>query len=115
MGWGSGSSLMDKIQLGMKNAEVSDDIREIMYKILIPAMEDQDWDTQADCIGYDPVFDQVLKELHPEWEEVCDICYGEGEIHDADFSDGDSDQQMYLMQDTLRPCPKCSKDNDETV
>jgi chromosome segregation ATPase len=37
----------------------------------------------------------------------CPRCEGEGEIHDADFSDGDSDQQMYLKQDTLRECPKC--------
>lgn len=41
--------------------------------------------------------------------EECDVCHGEGEIHDADFSDGDSDQQMFIKQDTLRPCPKCSR------
>jgi len=39
---------------------------------------------------------------------ICDVCGGEGQIHDADFSEGDSDQQMHLMQDTLRSCPKCS-------
>jgi hypothetical protein len=38
----------------------------------------------------------------------CPICEGEGTIHDAKFEDGDSDQQMFLMQDTLRPCPACS-------
>lgn len=38
---------------------------------------------------------------------VCPRCEGEGEIHDADFSEGDSDHQMYLKQDTLRPCPVC--------
>jgi hypothetical protein len=40
-------------------------------------------------------------------DKFCDMCDGEGEIHDADFSDGDSDQQMFLKQDTLRDCPKC--------
>ena len=39
--------------------------------------------------------------------DICSMRDGEGEIHDADFSDGDSDHQMLLMQDTLRPCPKC--------
>lgn len=43
--------------------------------------------------------------------EECSTCDGEGEIHDADFSDGDSDQQMLLKQDTLRPCPDCSREN----
>jgi hypothetical protein len=42
-------------------------------------------------------------------QPICDVCDGEGQIHDADFSEGDSDQQMHLMQDTLRPCPKCSR------
>ncbi len=37
----------------------------------------------------------------------CPICEGAGQVHDADFSDGDSDQQMYLMQDTLRSCEAC--------
>ena len=37
----------------------------------------------------------------------CPECHGEGQIHDADFSDGDSDHQMFLMQDTLRDCPTC--------
>ena len=45
--------------------------------------------------------------LDPIPDPNCPRCEGEGQIHDADFSDGDSDHQMYLMQDTLRPCPKC--------
>jgi hypothetical protein len=39
---------------------------------------------------------------------ICPRCEGDGEIHDADFSQGDSDHQMYLKQDTLRDCPVCT-------
>lgn len=40
----------------------------------------------------------------------CPECEGEGIVHDADFSDGDSDQKMFLMQDTMRDCPVCMKE-----
>ena len=43
---------------------------------------------------------------------VCPTCEGEGTIHDADFSQGDSDQQMFLKQDTTRPCPTCHGKSD---
>jgi len=52
---------------------------------------------------------QILRlSLSMSDKPICDVCGGEGQIHDADFSEGDSDQQMHLMQDTLRSCPKCS-------
>lgn len=40
-------------------------------------------------------------------EVVCTRCGGDLEVHDADFSEGDSDRQMFIKQDTLRPCPGC--------
>lgn len=43
--------------------------REEIYRAIIPAFEDHDWDTQNECEGEDPAFDSVIKELHPEWDE----------------------------------------------
>ena len=68
MGWGSGSDMMDDIIFDMKKKIKDKDIRKTIYKILIDAFENHDWDTQDDCLGSDKVFDDALKELHPDWE-----------------------------------------------
>jgi hypothetical protein len=40
-----------------------------MYIGIIEELENHDWDTQEESLGQDDVFDEALKELHPEWEE----------------------------------------------
>lgn len=67
MGWGSGSNLMDKVQHGLLDKDVSPETRKILYEILIPAMQACDWDTELDCMDYDPVYDETIKELEPDW------------------------------------------------
>lgn len=69
MGWGSGSYLMSEVQQGMMEKGIPKPIRKTLYEILIPAMQDRDWDTELDCMGYDPAFDEVLRSLHPHWFE----------------------------------------------
>ena len=68
MGWASGSRLVDDVIKGLKKSALSPADREVVYRVLIPTMEDFDWDAQDDCVGSDPAFDAVLKELHPDWE-----------------------------------------------
>lgn len=66
MGWGSGSTLMSRIISDFQKQGIDPETRKRVYKILIPAFEAQDWDTQDDCWDEDPVFDQVLETLREE-------------------------------------------------
>ena len=66
MGWSKGSDVMEYVMVALKDED--EDIRRKLYRTLIPAMEQCDWDTQDECLGYDPIYDQVLTKLHPEWE-----------------------------------------------
>lgn len=63
MGWSSGSELFDKIIEAVQPAVHDEAAREAIYANIIPAFEDQDWDTQDECMGKDPAFDKALKKL----------------------------------------------------
>ena len=43
-------------------------VRQRIYKKVIDAFEDHDWDCQDECIGDDLAFDKALKDLHPNWD-----------------------------------------------
>lgn len=65
MGWASGSELMAVIlKIAQKNGFGSKK-RKNSYQQLIEAFEDHDCDTLDECRGIDPLFDEVLDELHP--------------------------------------------------
>jgi hypothetical protein len=69
MGWASGSYIMNDIIDGMKDQfPYMPSTREIVYRIVIPALENGDWDTQDESMGLDPSFDVVMKDLHPDWD-----------------------------------------------
>ena len=68
MGWSSGSELMDKVIQGALEAMPFDvEARKTLYRRVIPAFEDADWDTPDECMDQDPAFDEVFKEVSPEW------------------------------------------------
>lgn len=67
MGWSSGSSLMSEIINAAKEAIPNNGIRKAFYEKAIDAFEDEDWDTQDECIDMDEAFDEALKTLHPKW------------------------------------------------
>lgn len=67
MGWGSGSLLMDKVIRKLKAEHVPEYTRKLIYETMIPAMQDMDWDTEIDCMGIDPVYDNLLRESFPDW------------------------------------------------
>jgi hypothetical protein len=58
---------MENVMSKMLEKKVPPESRKAIYEILIPAMQDQDWDTEVDCMHEDPVYDDLLKELHPDW------------------------------------------------
>jgi hypothetical protein len=68
MGWGSGSSLFSKIIDAAKEAIPNKKKRVVFYESTISAFEDEDWDTENECLGSDVAFDEALKKLHPDWE-----------------------------------------------
>ena len=69
MGWASGSYLMELIIEGAKQEFPDHDLRKRMYKIIIPAMRDQDWDTELECLEDDDAYAEALMELYPGWFE----------------------------------------------
>jgi len=72
MGWASGSTIVDALITSLRENVKSDDVRKNIYLDVITAFEDADWDTQDECEGYDPAFDEALKELHPDWDRQDD-------------------------------------------
>ena len=67
MGWASGSEVMDEI-IEVVQKEIKDpEARFRLYKGIIEALENQDWDTQNECEGQDDAFDKALTKLHPDW------------------------------------------------
>ena len=61
MGWSSGSELFGKIIEAVQPAVPDEAAREALYLKLIPGFEDQDWDTQDECLDMDPAFDSAWK------------------------------------------------------
>lgn len=71
MGWASGSILFsDIIEALIKNIE-DEEVREVIYKSIIPAFEDMDCDTLDECKEIDDAFDNVYRDMYPE-EDIED-------------------------------------------
>lgn len=83
MGWGSGSLLFSQIIENVEPHVADVEVRKNIYRPLIDAFRDMDWDTYGECLGEDPAFDEALKEsLGPErWAEEQGL----------DEEDGDDD------------------------
>jgi hypothetical protein len=69
MGWYSGSILMSELIKSLKKHIGDPDGRTDIYKDMIIAFEDHDWDTQNECIGEDPAFDKALRSIHSDYFE----------------------------------------------
>jgi len=61
MGWSSGSELFGGIIEALKPTIPDAAMRQTVYEKLIPLFEDQDWDTQDECLGTDPAFDKAYE------------------------------------------------------
>ena len=67
MGWAGGSDVMSGIIAAIKPRVLEKTQRQEIYREIITVMENRDWDTQDECLGEDPAYDVVVKELHPGW------------------------------------------------
>ena len=68
MGWSGGSKIASTVVRELKKRDVPAVIRKVFYEVLIPALEDNDWDNADELLGEDPALDEVLKKLNPDWE-----------------------------------------------
>ena len=69
MGWSSGTRLMGAVIQELNKQGIPTEVRKTVYTILIPAMEEADWDNQEECAGVDAEYDEALFALHPSWKE----------------------------------------------
>jgi len=67
MGWGSASSIVSGIISAAQKAIPDEKKRKSFYESIIPIFENEDWDTEDECLGEDTAFDKALKKLHPDW------------------------------------------------
>lgn len=62
MGWNGGSDIMRAVIEVVKKEVPNAGKRMRIYRKILSAMEDEDWDTQGECEGLDIVFDEILEE-----------------------------------------------------
>ena len=67
MSWSRGSELFEEFINILKEQVLDENIRIEIYKQLIPVFEDLDCDTLDECIGKDDIFDEVYKDINPEY------------------------------------------------
>ena len=66
MGWASGSDLFSSVIKVLKKNVPSVKRRKEMYRKLIAAFKEHDWDTLEECLGEDRAYDAVYHELYPD-------------------------------------------------
>lgn len=66
MGWSSGSSLFNSVIKVIKPNIADKKKRVEIYKELIVAFVDSDWDTLDECLGADDAYDEAVDELYPD-------------------------------------------------
>ena len=67
MGWSSGSRLFSDVISTISDNVKDDDARREIYRDLITAFEDMDCDTLSECMGEDAVFDEIFREMNPDF------------------------------------------------
>jgi hypothetical protein len=68
MGWARGADVMHGIIEAAHDLPMGALMRNALYLKVIPLLEDEDWDTQDECLGRDDMFDAAMEHLHPEWD-----------------------------------------------
>jgi hypothetical protein len=72
MGWSRGSGLFSELIWIMMKTVPEDKVRREIYEHMLDAFEENDWDTQDECVGPDQVFDELFEERYPPEEEFLD-------------------------------------------
>lgn len=68
MGWCSGTEIFDKVLKEVINTDLPAENKDRIVRVLIDALEDGDWDCQADSRYYKhPIVQHAMRDLHPDW------------------------------------------------
>jgi hypothetical protein len=63
MSWSGGTELMQVFMRSMEQRNIEHDVRKKVYLVVIPGMQDMDWDTAYELEGIDPAYDEALAEI----------------------------------------------------
>lgn len=69
MGWSSGSEIMNAVIKAVKPIVEDKEARKKVYAPIIDVLQESDWDTEDESIGYDDAFDELMMERYPDWFE----------------------------------------------
>jgi len=70
MGWHSGSLVMEAVVKSALKHVTDENVRRDIYRDVMPALEDQDWNDHPDVFGLDRVYDEVVRERHGDrWSD----------------------------------------------
>lgn len=61
MGWSSGTDLVEKVANAIKANVADPKVRTKLYRALVAAAEDNDWDCQNEVEGIDPILDKIVR------------------------------------------------------
>lgn len=68
MGWASGSRVFRSV-IESVTAHVPDvSARKEIYRPIIDAFRDMDWDTLDECLGIDPAYDEIYNDIYGDDE-----------------------------------------------
>lgn len=66
MGWARGSDLFEAVIKATKKQVKSKKKRKKIYRPIIDAFEEHDWDTLDECEGLDKAYDEIIAEKYPD-------------------------------------------------
>lgn len=69
MGWSSGTGLFGSVIESLKSNIKDKNTRKEIYRDLIDAFQDHDWDNLDECLGEDPAYDEIYEEIYPDHDE----------------------------------------------
>lgn len=61
MGWSGGCYIMDRVIVAMRKHVADPKAREAVYREVIAALRDSDWDTEDDVAAKDPAYTRAMK------------------------------------------------------
>jgi hypothetical protein len=65
MGWSGGSDLFEAVIKATKKQVKSKKKRKKIYRPILAAFEQHDWDNLDECEGLDKAYDEIVAELYP--------------------------------------------------
>jgi hypothetical protein len=70
MGWSSGSDLFGTVAKILRDNIADAKARKKAYEKALAAFEDHDFDTQPECLGIDPILDELIIAEYSDGEKA---------------------------------------------